>query len=136
MTSSAKAVYLHLVWTTINREMLITPQIERIIHRCIVNQVNRLGCTTLAVNGMSDHIHLLVKFPTTVTIAQCVQKAKGVSSKLINENYSPQPPFRWQAGYGVYSVSRWDTEKIKNYVINQKNHHQSMKLITYLEKIE
>jgi REP element-mobilizing transposase RayT len=83
---------------------------------------------------MPDHIHLLLKFPTTVRIADLVKNVKGVSSRLINlDNIVPEP-FKWSSDYGVFSVSRWDTEKVKYYIKNQKHHHKTNSLIEQLEE--
>ena len=129
------ALYLHLVWATWDREYWITPNIERRVYRNIVDQVHQLGCKTLVINGMPDHIHLFLKFSTTVTIADLVKKAKGVSSRFINHYDLIEDHFKWQIGYGAFTVSRWDTEKVLMYVHNQKIHHKNDNLNERLEEI-
>ena len=76
MSMKCISVYLHLVWATWDRMMWIEPAIERRIYRMIVSATRNLGCITLAINGMPDHVHLLIKFPTTSTIAEIVKRAK------------------------------------------------------------
>jgi REP element-mobilizing transposase RayT len=93
-----------------------------------------MGCTTLAINGTSDHIHLFIKLPTTISVAELMKKIKGVSSRFINDNQFIEGTFKWSAGYGAFSVSRWDTERIKYYVIKQKTHHSSQMTILDLEE--
>ncbi len=129
------ALYLHLVWATWDREYWITPNIERRVYRNIVDQVHQLGCKTLAINGMPDHVHLFLKFSTTVTIAELVKKGKGVSSRFINQNCLMDDHFKWQIGYGTFTVSRWDTEKVIMYVRKQKLHHNFGDLDMRLEEI-
>ena len=133
MSMKRISVYLHLVWDTWDRTMWIEPAIERRIHRMIVSATRKLGCTVLAINGMPDHVHLLIKLKTTITIAEIVKRAKGTSSRLINQYDLIDDHFQWGTGYGAFSVSRWDTDKIVNYIRRQKEHHQQG---TYIEDLE
>jgi putative transposase len=119
------ALFLHLVWATWDRLPLIEPSIERRIYRLIVSQAQDLGCKVLALNGMPDHVHLIITFPTTVTIANIVKQFKGTSSRFVNETVKPDTLFKWQGSYGAFTVSRWDLEKIVSYVERQKEHHQA-----------
>ena len=127
-------LYLHLVWTTWDRLLLITPDIERRLHRNIESQAREMGCTVLALNGTSDHVHLVVSFPTTITIANLVKRVKGVSSHFVNETLRPEAQFKWQGGYGAFTVSRWDLPKTIRYVKQQKEHHADDELWSELEE--
>jgi REP element-mobilizing transposase RayT len=101
----------------------------------IISAVKNLGCTVLAVNVMPDHVHLLVKLRTTVTIADLVKNIKGTSSRLINQYGLVDEHFQWGKGYGAFSVSRWDTDRIVNYIQRQKEHHQGGYFIEDLESL-
>mgnify|MGYP005854358349 CR=1 FL=1 len=116
-------LYLHLVWATWDRLPLITPDIERRLYRCIESQAQEQGCKVLALNGIADHVHLVVTFPTTITIADLVKQVKGVSSHFVNEVLAPPTQFKWQGSYGAFTISRWDVDKIVQYVRGQKEHH-------------
>ena len=105
-------LYLHLVWATWDRHPLITPEIERPLYRCIQKEAKNKGCTVLALNGVADHVHLLVSFPTTITIAELVKQVKGVSSYFVNQSLKPTTEFKWQGFYGAFTVSRWDVDKV------------------------
>ena len=135
MSMKCISVYLHLVWATWDRTMWIEPAIERRIQRMILSAARNLGCTPLAINGMPDHVHLLIKHNTTVTIAEFVKRAKGISSRLINQYALVNDHFQWGKGYGAFSVSRWDTDMVVNYIKRQKEHHQSGYLIEDLESL-
>ncbi|MFQ5409975.1 MAG: IS200/IS605 family transposase [Anaerolineales bacterium] len=124
MRRNKLALYLHLVWATWDREPLITPEIERRLYRNIESEARNVGCTVLALNGMPDHMHLMVSFPTTNTIANLVKQVKGVSSHFVNETLQPDFYFKWQGHYGAFTVSRWDVDKVVNYVKRQKEHHR------------
>ncbi len=73
MSKKKFSLYLHLIWSTWNRENWISSDIERRVYRIIVSQVQRFKCQTIAINGMGDHIHLLVKFPAAMMIAELVK---------------------------------------------------------------
>ena len=133
MSNKCIFVYLHLIWATWDRERWIVPEIERQVYRMILSAIKKLDCPTLIINGMPDHVHVLIKQKTNVTIADIVKRAKGSSSRLINQTGLMNNHFKWGIGYGAFSVSRWDTDKIKNYIRNQKEHHKSGHTIEDLE---
>jgi REP element-mobilizing transposase RayT len=116
-------LYLQLVWATWDRLPLITPDLERRLFRCIESEAQKQGCKILALNGVADHVHLVVSFPTTITIANLVKQVKGVSSHFVNEVLTPPVQFKWQGSYGAFTVSRWDVDKVVQYVKRQKEHH-------------
>ncbi len=126
-------LYLHLVWGTWDGNPWIIPRIERSVYRCIVNQIKQLGCEIIAINGVADHIHLVVRLKSTVSVALLVKKAKGVSARFINEFLDLDEHFKWSAGYGGFTISRWDLPKIIDYVKKQKTHHDDRSLSADLE---
>ncbi len=134
MRRNKLALYLHLVWATWDRLPLITSSIERRLYRNIENEARKMGCTVLALNGTLDHVHLVISFPATVTIANLVKQVKGVSSHFVNETLQPEAQFKWQGGYGAFTVSRWDLPKIVRYVKRQKEHHAEDDLWSELEE--
>ncbi len=135
MRRDALALYIHLVWATWDRLPLITPEIERPLHRVIASEAQKMGCVLLALNSVPDHLHILVRIPSTVAIAELVKQLKGVSSRFVNETLDPARSFKWQGFYGAFSVSRWDVEKIQTYVQRQKEHHETSTLIPELESV-
>jgi len=133
MSNRKLAIYLHLIWSVKDDSQLITREIERSLYRCIGNQIAGLGCRVLAINGVLDHVHLVVKMKSTIPVAHLVKQAKGVSSKFINDQFILQGKFCWRAGYGAFSISRWDLPKIINYVKKQKTHHGVGSIVESLE---
>jgi putative transposase len=129
------AVYVHLVWATWDRLPLITPEIERPLHRMIASETQKMGCILLALNSVPDHLHILVRMPSTITIADLVKQLKGASSHFVNQVLTPVQPFKWQGFYGAFSVSRWDVERIMAYIQQQKEHHKDGTLSSELEAV-
>jgi REP element-mobilizing transposase RayT len=115
--------YMHFVWSTWNRQEWLTPDVASPIFRCIIAECHVLRTEVVALNGMVDHVHLLVKIPPTVTLANLAQRVKGASSHLVNHAVGREG-FRWQDGYSAMSVSRWDLPKLIAYIENQAEHHR------------
>ena len=123
MRQSKSEIYLHIVWATLKREAFVTPDIERAVYRCIGSEAQHLGCTILAIGGMPDHVHLCLKLPTRVAVSNLMNQVKGVSSHFVHDRLSPDLPFQWQEGYGVFSVGPNQIKPVIAYIENQKQHH-------------
>ena len=128
-------VYLHLVWATWDRRPLITPDIRLPLYQSLHEQATRSGCELIAVGGIEDHVHVLLKMPTTVTIAQVAQGLKGGSSHMVAQALRPGTFFKWQGSYGAFSVSRTHVPVVRNYVLNQERHHRENDLSPVLERM-
>lgn len=127
-------LYVHLVWATWDRLPLIETRWERRLHRCISAQASQAGCPVLALGGVEDHIHLLVRLPATIAVATLVKQVKGASSHFVNAQIRPGVPFRWQGYYAAFSVSRWDLERITRYIERQKQHHAGAHVVEEWER--
>jgi REP element-mobilizing transposase RayT len=95
-----------------------------------------LGAVPLALGGVDDHVHLLVGAPATLAPAALVGPVKGASARRINQLPDLPIRFRWQGGYGLFSVSRWDEDRIAAYVRGQREHHRDGTLDHALEVSE
>jgi putative transposase len=134
MRRNKLALFIHLVWATWDRHPLLMGDIERRVYRNVESVAREMGCKVLAINGMPEHVHLVVSIPSTITIADLVKQVKGVSSHFVNETIKPGFDFKWQGSYGAFTVSRWDVDKIVNYVKGQKRHHHEDELLMEWEE--
>lgn len=82
-----------------------------------------LGCPSLTVGGVADHVHLLMQLGRTITIADAVGKVKSASSRWVNQTRGLPAPFHWQNGYAAFSVSQSSVEAVREYVRRQPEHH-------------
>ena len=123
-------IYAHLIWTTYDRHPLITPELEADLFPVLCEMVERHGGKTLAVNGVPDHVHMLVKYSSTTRTCDLIKDVKGASSSFLNEQLGD---FKWRPTYAAFSVSRWDVNKIANYIARQKEHHAEGTIIEALE---
>lgn len=132
----AHLVYIHLVWATWDRLPIVRPEWKPKLCECIEAQCAQLGVTVGALELMPDHAHLLVRMPTTVTIADLVKQVKGASSHLVTQELAPGEWFKWQGAYGAFTVSKSDVRRVRDYIRNQENHHREKTLDAELERTE
>ena len=115
-------LFYHFVWATKGREPFITPEIEDALYRFLYSQGKKFHPPLMVIGGMTDHVHVLVALPPTVSPATFVKQMKGSSSWFATHVLGV--PFHWQSGYGVFSVSEQDVSRVMKYVQQQKEHHQ------------
>ena len=126
MSHSFYKIWLHVVFSTKNRNSLIYPEFENNIYKNISDELTELGCLPRIINGTHDHIHMLFLQNPNQTITQIVKQLKGSTSHKINfENWCPEK-FSWQTGFSVFSVSESQTNKVHQYIFKQKEHHASL----------
>ena len=123
MPSAWTQNYYHTVFSTKERANLITPEPESRLYPFVGGIVRELRCTLLAVNGMPDHIHLLVRYRADLSHSELLQQVTGRSSKWIHETFPQFARFAWQEGYGGFTVSRSALPAVTAYIANQKEHH-------------
>jgi REP element-mobilizing transposase RayT len=74
--------------------------------------------------GISDHVHLLLSLPSTLSISKAMQLIKGGSSKWIHETFPERRIFEWQEGYGSFTIGIGDIQRTESYIKNQATHHE------------
>ncbi len=82
--------------------------------------------TPIAINGMPDHVHLLIRYRADLSHSEMLQQIKGRSSKWINEAWPQRGQFSWQEGYGAFSVSESMKEDVRAYIAGQEEHHRKI----------
>jgi putative transposase len=112
----------HFVFSTKDRFELITNEIKTELYAYLGGLTKELKGSSLAINGMHEHIHLLISLPPTVSSSEAMQFLKANSSKWISENFGR--PFSWQIGYGAFSVSWSQVDAVVKYIQNQEEHHK------------
>ena len=124
MRHSRVAVFVHVVWATWDRLPLLTETVERGVYRAIGDKCAELGAELLALGGVEDHVHVLVRMPATHSIAELVGQIKGASSHLITHSILPDDGFfKWQGAYGAFSVSLRHLDTVAHYIKHQREHH-------------
>ena len=115
---------MHLVFTTKNREPILTKEIRARVFDHIIDNAKSKGIYLKAVNGYNDHIHCLLSLNRELSISKTAQLIKGESSYWINKNKLCEKKFTWQDDYWAVAVSESHVKKVENYIQNQEEHHQ------------
>jgi putative transposase len=117
-------IYFHLIWGTINHERILNRSLRLNIFQHLVERAEELKIILYKINIQPEHVHILQNLPSNKTIAEVTQNLKGECSNWINGNDLIPGKFRWQRGYGAYSVSASQLNMVENYIQNQDDHHK------------
>jgi putative transposase len=126
MPQSLSRILVHLIFSTRNRDPYLTPEIRAELHPYLAVVLRENGCPSLQVGGVEDHVHLLFGLSRTRTVAQAVEKVKTSSSKWMKTRGEATASFHWQAGYGAFSVSQSDADRVVRYIQDQAEHHRKV----------
>lgn len=127
MAHSKVRMWVHVVFCTKYRRPFITPSVKAKMYQLLCEELLKKRCRVEVINGMPDHVHLLLQLDTTKSIANVIHQCKGASSFKINQEQWFDREFNWSVGYGAFSVSQSLVSKVRNYIINQENHHEKTK---------
>lgn len=123
MANTFSQLYLHLVFSTRNREPFIRPEIEERVWAYMAGVAKRHGMAPIQIGGFVDHVHACVGTPTTISASQAAKYIKGDSSMWIHQEFPELRSFAWQDGYGAFSVSRSALPDVVDYIRRQREHH-------------
>jgi putative transposase len=125
MADSFICCYLHVIFSTKNREPFLTAPIQNRVWSYLGGIAKEHEVIPLMVGGTTNHAHLLLSMPATITIAKAVQLIKGGSSKWISDTFDQPNCFSWQTGYGAFSLGISMLDRTKRYIEQQEKHHQN-----------
>jgi len=133
MSQSFYKLYYHVIWTTKDRQPIISPFVGALLKEVIPKTIQKYGGLYFVFNAVDDHVHLLTSIPPKISISEFVNKIKGSSSHHINISQN-EKSFYWQSGFGILSLSEKGIPFVKQYIKNQKQHHKNNRnLINILE---
>ena len=132
MPQSLHQVYSHIVFSTKDRAPNITSNIEKQLYAYMGGIIRDLKAEPVIINGMPDHVHVLIRSSKHVADTDFMRQLKGSSSKWMNQQRDEK--FQWQAGYGWFGVSAQDLTVAKKYIENQKQQHTLQRRVPSLFK--
>ena len=134
MPQSYSSLWVHLIWSTKNREPLLTPSLKRevykVIHEISSDHEIYLDC----INGVEDHVHLLVRLRTDQSVADVVKTIKGNSWDNFKDD--PERYVTWQDGFAAFTVSPSHLKRVRSYIYNQEKHHQTKSFSDELKELK
>ena len=120
-----KLVY-HVVFGTKDWRPYIDPDIQEDLHAYLGGIIRELGGSPNIVNGIEDHVHILMALPPTISLSDAVRTIKTNSSKWIHERWPTRGDFGWQTGYSSFSVSQSSIDDVTQYIAKQEEHHRKL----------
>ena len=125
MANTYSQIFVQFIFAVKGRERLIREEKRERLEKYITGIVQNNRQKLLAIYANPDHIHLLIGYnDLNVTIPNLVRDIKASSSKMINDEHWFNGKFNWQAGYGAFSYSKSQIDKVVKYILYQKIHHQ------------
>ena len=128
MPQSLAQIYVHMVFSTKNRRpWLHSDDLRDQLYAYMATILrDNVDSPALIINGVEDHLHVLVRLSRRFAVMKIVQECKTETSKWLKRQIPAGKEFAWQAGYGAFSVSASLVEDVKKYIQNQPQHHQRM----------
>ena len=136
MSHTYSNLVYHIVFSTQGHLPLITNEIKAELYAYMGGLVNELNGRPLIIDGIADHVHMLIVLPPNVSVSDAMRFVKANSSRWMKERFGK--PFAWQKGFGVFSVSRSGVDAVAKYIRDQEIHHAKFdfrtEFVSLLEK--
>jgi len=118
-------VNIQAVFAVQGRQNLLSQSVRERLFPYISGILKNQDIFPLAVNGWKDHVHIFFEMKPDISLSKTMELVKTNSSKWINDNGFIKGKFSWQRGYGAFSYSRSQRNKVINYIMKQEEHHQN-----------
>jgi putative transposase len=124
MANTYTQIYIHSVFTVQSHDRVIAKTWKDELSKYITGIVQNNGHKLLAVNGVTDHIHLFVGMKPSQSVSDLLQDVKANSSRWINSKHFVKGHFAWQEGFGAFSYAHSQLDSVIKYINNQEEHHK------------
>ena len=124
MANTFFQIYIQTVFAVSGRESLIKPDFKEELYKYISGIVRNQKQKLIAINGVSDHVHILIGLRPAMALADLVQQIKVDSTHFINKRNLVHGRFNWQEGYGAFSYGHSQLDAVIRYIRNQEAHHR------------
>jgi REP element-mobilizing transposase RayT len=140
MANTYTQIYIHVVFAVQERAGILKKEWREELFKYIAGILRNQGVKLLAIGGVEDHIHSLLALNPKIALSDMIRDVKANSSKFINEKGFVRGKFYWQEGFGAFSYSRSQIDKVAKYILNQEKHHDTKSFrdeyIEFLNKFE
>ncbi|GMQ25771.1 hypothetical protein Aoki45_24530 [Algoriphagus sp. oki45] len=125
MATHTQLLY-HFIFSTKHREPTIVPDQKKRLFAYLHQLLTNKNCHLYLINGMEDHLHILTHVHPTIAVSPLIKDIKLAADDFIKrENIFPK--FKgWQDGYGAFSESIKEKDRLINYIKNQEEHHRKI----------
>lgn len=129
MANTYTQIHIQFVFAVKHRRALIESNWKNELYKYITGIIQNNQHKVIIINGVEDHIHILVGLRPTQSISDLLKEIKGSSSKWINERGFTKMRFEWQEGYGAFSYGLSSLKNVIRYIENQEQHHAKQNFI-------
>ena len=140
MANTYTQIHLQFVFAVKYRTCLISSSWKNELYKYITAIIQNNGHKLICINGIPDHIHILVGMKPTQSVSELLKDIKASSSKWINEKRLVKGKFEGQEGYGAFAYSKSHVNTVISYIQNQEEHHKKRSFreeyIDFLKKFE
>ncbi|MFC1717626.1 IS200/IS605 family transposase [Candidatus Poribacteria bacterium] len=123
MANTYTRIYIQIVFAVEGRQNVIRKEHRDEIYKYISGIIQKKGHKLIAINGMADHVHVLIGMKPDIALSDLVRDMKAYSSRFINRKDWMRGKFNWQEGFGAFSYSYSQLHTVANYIENQEEHH-------------
>jgi REP element-mobilizing transposase RayT len=124
MANTYTQLYTQFVFSVKGRENLIKEPFRNELEKIICGIISNHNCKPYSIFCNPDHTHILAGMHPTMSPAKFMELVKSSSSKWLNEKKYIEGKFLWQDGYGAFSYSKSQIDKVVKYILNQPKHHK------------
>lgn len=140
MSSTYSQIYIQVVMAVKGRNSLISQSWEEELYKYITGIITNKNQKLIAINGVSDHIHILIGMKPSCCLSDLIREVKKSSNAFVKEKKFTKFKFEWQDGYGAFSYSHSALDNVIVYIQNQKEHHKKktfkQEYIEFLRKFQ
>ena len=125
----------HIVFRTYRSIPAIEEAHEREFYVYAYGYTTRHRAKLYRIGGMPDHVHILVSLPPDLAVSEFVRGLKYATNGWMKHN--PLFPLfaGWGEGYAAFTYSKEQIPVVKQYIINQKEHHRQTSFAEEYRKI-
>jgi REP element-mobilizing transposase RayT len=124
MSNTYTQINIQIVFAVSKRENLISKNNRDELQKYITTVIENKGQKLLAIFAMPNHIHILIGMRPNIALSDLVRDIKSTSSNFINSKKWVKGKFNWQNGFGAFSYSNSQLDRVIKYVLNQEEHHK------------
>lgn len=133
--STYTQILYQIVFGTKNRERTLSKKNRDELFKYMTVVIQNNKCHLYRINGVEDHLHILLQLHPSVALADLAKDLKVSTSLYIKEKKLFSDFSGWQEGYGAFTYSLESKDNLINYIKNQEEHHSKKSFVEEYKKL-